>query len=590
MSFRSLNRRAIRQIVIRWILPFSVTALGLIAVNLLWLLPALRNIRTSASVLALEVSRRVETTIDTDLATTLRDTQRAADEIAAEPDRASLVLNRLIREYPNMVHVARVSRNGEELQEADQPGSMDTGVSMPGMFMPGTSHGHSHAAHPHFYIALQGIANYEEVTVSPDRGPHTMLAVPIRRNDGVEEVFIADLNLSNLVRAVSDVSGVAGHIYIVDRSGVQIAHPDIAQVLRQENFMVRSIVQKVMVDGKIADGLSPEDAYVNEQGESVFAVGIPMPIAGLGLIFEQPRTSALGGERQMIIFAVVAVFLGLLVSVIILGANVRLTHLNTSMRELLADLENAGKMLVRRDLDLTRANARLEELDQIKTEFVSIAAHQLRTPLTGIRWSYQTLLDGDTGPVNPGQRRLLESGLGATLRMVDLVNDLLSVARIEEGKFGIHLRKQSIVPLLARLAGRYQALAEEKGVIFSSALPQVLPDVAFDEEKMEIVFDNILDNALKYTEPGHTIALKASDEKGTVRVEVRDTGVGISQGQLHRVFTKFFRADNAVRLHTSGTGLGLYVVKNIVEKHAGTVTVESAEGTGSVFRVTLPMA
>lgn len=589
MFFRSLNRRVARQIVIRWMLPFSVTAAGLVLVNLLWLFPALRNIRTSASVLALEISRRVETAINTDLETTVRDVQQAADEIAAEPERASLVLNRLIREYPNMVHAARVGRNGEELVEADRGALMPMDMSMPGMFM-GASHTHSHATHPHFYIALQGIANYEEVTVSADRGPHTMLAAPIRRGGMVEEVLVADLNLDNLVRAVADVSGSAGHIYIVDRNGVQIAHPDIAQILRQENFMARSIVQKIIVDRKIADGLSPEDAYVNDQGESVFAVGIPMPIAGLGLIFEQPRVSALGGERQMIIFAVVAVLLGLLVSVVILGANVRLTHLNASMRELLVDLENAGKMLVRRDLDLTRANARLEELDQIKTEFVSIAAHQLRTPLTGIRWSYQTLLDGDTGPVNQGQRRLLESGLGATLRMVDLVNDLLSVARIEEGKFGIRLHKQSIVPLLARLAGRYQALAEEKGIVFSSALPQTLPDVAFDEEKMEIVFDNILDNALKYTEPGRTITLKASDEKGTVHVEVSDTGVGISQGQLHRVFTKFFRADNAVRLHTSGTGLGLYVVKNIVEKHGGSVSVESTEGKGSVFRIMLPAA
>jgi len=263
---------------------------------------------------------------------------------------------------------------------------------------------------------------------------------------------------------------------------------------------------------------------------------------------------------------------------------------NVSLRELLKENYEVGKMLVRRDLELTRANARLEELDAIKTEFVSIAAHQLRTPLTGVRWSYQTLLDGESGALNQEQRRLLESGLGATLRMVDLVNDLLSVARIEEGKFGIQLRKQSLAPLLSRLASRYAALAEQKGIRLSSSVPPILPDIAFDEEKMEIVFDNILDNALKYTEPGGAIALKVFYEEGSVHIEVSDTGVGVSPDQLHRVFTKFFRADNAVRLHTAGTGLGLYVVKNIVEKHGGTVEVESSEGKGSVFRVSLPMA
>ena len=261
---------------------------------------------------------------------------------------------------------------------------------------------------------------------------------------------------------------------------------------------------------------------------------------------------------------------------------------NASLRGLLKENYEVGKMMVRRDLDLTRANARLEELDTIKTEFVSIAAHQLRTPLTGVRWSYQTLLDGESGAMNQEQRRLLESGLGATLRMVDLVNDLLSVARIEEGKFGIHLLKQPLMPLLTRLAGRYAALAAQKGIIFSSVLSATLPDIPFDEEKMEIAFDNVLDNALKYTEPGGAIALKVFYEKESVHVEVSDTGVGISQGQLHRVFTKFFRADNALRLHTSGTGLGLYVVKNIVEKHGGEIDVKSEEGKGSVFVFTLP--
>src|SRR3989338_6966694 len=134
--------------------------------------------------------------------------------------------------------------------------------------------------------------------------------------------------------------------------------------------------------------------------------------------------------------------------VLVLFLNIRLTRLNASMRELLTDLDNAGKMLVRRDLELTRANVRLEELDQIKSEFVSIAAHQLRTPLTGIRWSYQAILEEGQGNLQPEQRKLLESGLSTTLRMVDLVNDLLSVARIEEGKFGILLKKQALTPLL----------------------------------------------------------------------------------------------------------------------------------------------
>lgn len=264
---------------------------------------------------------------------------------------------------------------------------------------------------------------------------------------------------------------------------------------------------------------------------------------------------------------------------------------NISLHELLQEMDGVGKILVRRDLELTRANARLEELDQIKSEFVSIAAHQLRTPLTGIRWSYQTILDEENGGLNPEQRRLLESGLSTTLRMVDLVNDLLSVARIEEGKFGIRLKKQPLTPMLERLVVSFAERARKKGVNFSFEIARdpSLSDIAFDEEKLGIVFDNLLDNAIKYTEPGGRVALRALREGDHVTVEITDTGIGISPGQLHRVFTKFFRADNALRLHTSGTGLGLYVVKNIVEKHDGTIEVKSNEGKGSIFRITLPV-
>lgn len=264
---------------------------------------------------------------------------------------------------------------------------------------------------------------------------------------------------------------------------------------------------------------------------------------------------------------------------------------NASLRELLREMEVVGKILVRRDLELTRANARLEELDTVKSEFVSIAAHQLRTPLTGIRWSYQTILDRDAASLTRDQRRLLESGLGAAMRMIDLVNDLLSVARIEEGRFGIRLRKQSITPLLEEMTARYAAIGKEKGIKFLLVLPTggALPDLAFDEERIGLVLDNLMDNALKYTEPGGTVAVRALREKNRVRVAVEDTGVGIPPPQIHRVFTKFFRADNAVRLHTSGTGLGLYVVKNIIDRHNGEIAVQSAEGKGSAFSFTLPV-
>lgn len=575
----SFGARGTLKTAIRWLPPLILTGLGLFLVNLLWLYPALRNIRGSASVLALEISRRVETTIAADLTATLNDVRSAADDIAIEPDRAPLVLERLLKRHTSLLSVARVERDGRELARIVRPGAESGAESTTGF-----------TVRPIFYAALQGVSSFDDVEILPERGPHTVLATPIFRGGKAREVLFADVNLDSLVRAVREIPDLTGHMYIVDRNGAQVGHSDIAEILKRRNFMKRLIVQKVVVNGVVADGLAPEDEYVNEQGQRVFAVGFPIPVAGLGLIFEQPRSRALAGERQMMFFAGSAIALGLLILAVILRSNIRLTRLNASMRELLTDLDNAGKMLVRRDLELTRANARLEELDQVKSEFVSIAAHQLRTPLTGIRWSYQAMLGEENVGLKPEHRKLLETGLGATLRMVDLVNDLLSVARIEEGKFGIRLKRQPLVPILERFALRFAELAREKGITFSfeTASDASLTSVSFDAEKLGLVFDNVLDNAIKYTEPGGKVVFRALREDDHAVIEIIDTGIGIPSRQLHRVFTKFFRADNALRLHTSGTGLGLYVVKNIVERHGGTVAVKSNEGKGSTFRITLP--
>ena len=266
----------------------------------------------------------------------------------------------------------------------------------------------------------------------------------------------------------------------------------------------------------------------------------------------------------------------------------RLKNLNRRMSELLQENYEVGKILVRRDIELTDANARLTALDQSKSEFVSIAAHQLRTPLTGIRWTFNALLDRELGELNPEQYKAVESGLKSSVRMIDLVNDLLNVARIEEGKFGLQLKKLSFVRFVEPIIERAKLLAEEKGVVFVANVSPALPVVEMDEEKMGIAVDNILDNAVKYTPPGGTVTINAAPTRDGLTVAVTDTGIGIPRNQVDHIFNKFFRADNALRFQTSGNGLGLYVVKNIIEGHAGTISIESKEGQGTTVTMILP--
>jgi len=175
--------------------------------------------------------------------------------------------------------------------------------------------------------------------------------------------------------------------------------------------------------------------------------------------------------------------------------------------------------------------------------------------------------------------------------MIDLVNDLLNVARIEEGKFGFSSKTQPFGVFLQKLCAPFFQIARDKGIVLTLDIPPGNPLlVEFDEEKLAMAFENLLDNATKYTPPGGAVTLRVLPEGKVIRIEIQDTGIGIGREQLSRIFTKFFRADNAVRLQTSGTGLGLYVSKNIVEGHGGTISVKSEEGKGTLFTVMLPIA
>ena len=225
----------------------------------------------------------------------------------------------------------------------------------------------------------------------------------------------------------------------------------------------------------------------------------------------------------------------------------------------------------------------------MKTEFVSIAAHQLRTPLSAIKWTLRMILDGDIGDITKEQRDLLEKTYKSNERMIVLINDLLNVTRIEEGKLlykpvlsSLEILTQSVVkPLMSE--------AKKRDIKLKIVKPkEILPKVKVDAEKIQLAIQNLIENAIKYTPPHGTVTVSLKSDNGKVEFSVKDTGVGIPDDQQGRIFTKFFRGANVVRLDTEGTGLGLYTSKNIVEAHGGKIWFESEEKKGSVFYFTLP--
>ena len=241
-----------------------------------------------------------------------------------------------------------------------------------------------------------------------------------------------------------------------------------------------------------------------------------------------------------------------------------------------------GCVVVFRDVTKER------QIDQMKTEFVSVASHQLRTPLTGIKWFSELLLKNK---LNPKEKDYVEQINVSNERMIQLVNDLLNVSRIEKGrKFDIVLQKMDIAPVIAQIVNDQKRLASAKKIRieFSKAWPRQIMLLA-DPEKMRQVFQNLIDNAIKYSKPGGKIELDCQKSEQEVTFSVKDSGIGIPSKQQPRVFERFFRADNALTHHTDGTGLGLYIVKAIIEGHKGKIWFESEEGKGSTFYFTLPV-
>jgi PAS domain S-box-containing protein len=238
--------------------------------------------------------------------------------------------------------------------------------------------------------------------------------------------------------------------------------------------------------------------------------------------------------------------------------------------------------------DVTREKA----IDRMKSEFISIAAHQLRTPLSAIKWVIKLLLDGDAGPLAAEQSKLLSKGYESNERMIRLVNDLLDVSRIEEGRFQYKFAIQGMEDFLNSVVQDFKPQIKERSISFALQLPQKrMPKVRIDESKLRLAISNLIDNAIRYTPPKGRVVVKASYDaaKEQIVVTVEDSGVGIPKDQLEKLFTKFFRADNVIRMQTEGSGLGLFIVKNIVEKHGGKVTIASEEKVGTTATVTLPI-
>jgi signal transduction histidine kinase len=239
--------------------------------------------------------------------------------------------------------------------------------------------------------------------------------------------------------------------------------------------------------------------------------------------------------------------------------------------------------------ELQGANFRFKELNKTKSEFISIASHQLRTPLSIIIGYLSMILEGAYGKISKKTVKPISNAFIASKQLNKLVNTLLNVSHIEAGKIKLEAEKMPVKEMLEPIVEEFKITAKKKGLYLRLSIPASLPQISLDQEKINQVIMNIIDNAIKYTEIGG-IVVKATTLKNKILIQITDTGLGMDKKQIKQIFKKFKRGSAGEISWSSGAGLGLFIAKKFTELHRGKIWAESKGiNKGSTFYIELPL-
>jgi signal transduction histidine kinase len=252
-------------------------------------------------------------------------------------------------------------------------------------------------------------------------------------------------------------------------------------------------------------------------------------------------------------------------------------------------LERLNQQLTASNKELNEANARLREIAELREEFLALTTHDLRSPLTVISGVISFFTSGRLGELSPEQKNMVAMMERNTQNLIELVNDLLDAAKLESGSLQLELTSTDLRVLINEICEPLGPLASEKGITLKQELPAALPPVRADRAKLRRVIVNLLSNALKFTSKGGRVTVCIEQSDALLRISVEDTGVGIAAEDIPLLFDKYEQARHRATRGEKGTGLGLYITRQLVELHGGTIHVESEVGRGSTFSFTLPV-
>lgn len=423
-------------------------------------------------------------------------------------------------------------------------------------------------------------------------GLGSFIWVPVYEGENFRGVILGIIQMSTITeRFLAPImQNRTGYVYMIDSKGLSLYDGARSEVIGENYIKMlgenqsgwRDIIEKQM------NGSEGTAVYLKEGDESkseqivafapvrwrnkIWSVAISVPVSEVDNLIRS-------------VYAKQMIFLGTVIAIILCGSLGLIVMFSRWNKTLEAEVQSKTGDMIRMNKELVLANERLKELDKLKSDFVSMVSHELKTPLAAMRTSAQVLDMADAGEET--KREMLDIILRNIDRQTNLVNDLLDLSRIESGRMELKIGSVSLDSVIADSIESVKQAASEGDIKLNVELSESLASVKGDREKLTQVVINLLNNAIKFTPRSGEIIIKARELNGQVEVKVSDTGIGIPTEDLDSVFNKFYQVDSTLTREAGGTGLGLAICKGIIEAHNGRIWAESELGKGSTFVFTL---
>jgi len=433
-------------------------------------------------------------------------------------------------------------------------------------------------------------------------GPVMHLASQIENKDrNIIGVIVAEISLNPLEREASQVKiGREGFVYLIDEYGSLIfsSNKDFARQGEDLSYVPQI---KDVVDGNSHNGLAKEDRYTNPLNQKVIFSGNRLERVKWSVISEWPWKDAF-----LVVEVMIEGFLWimLITLLLIVGSSLIFARLVVRPIEALskgADEISKGNLDYKIDIgtgdELEKLGERfnnmikiLKENEELRDQFFFIATHELRAPVTVTKAYLAMILEGEYGKLNKKMRKVLETSQNLNERLVKLVHDLLEVARSEAGKIEIEVEPIMAVKVIKEIVQEYKEPAAKKDIKLVYQEPEKEIEIMADSYRLKEVLTNLIDNALKYTLKKGKIEITHEIKDKNFITHVKDQGMGISKKDMENLFTRFYRVKNEKTKGIVGTGLGLFICKEIIQRMNGKIWAESELGKGSTFSFSLPLA